>query len=67
MAEKRMVVCDRCGGDASARTDSQTTPIAVQRLTIHAHHDRKIDLCSECKDRFFAWLDDLRVRRESLG
>lgn len=67
MAEKRLIVCDRCGRDASPRTDATTTPRAYRRITIHAHHDRTVHLCEECDTSLTLWLDDLKLRRESLG
>lgn len=56
MAEIRIIACDRCGNDASARTSAHTQPVSRQRVTIHAHHDRTIDLCEDCKKEFFKWL-----------
>lgn len=55
MAEMRIAVCDRCGDEASKRMNATTKPMAFQRVTLHGHHDRTIDLCEVCKVSFEDW------------
>ena len=47
MAEVKIRRCDRCS------TEITDTYLPV---TLHRHHERKIDLCKFCADVFAVWL-----------
>lgn len=48
LMERKITVCDRCSNEIK--------PPDLRSITLHAHHDQKIDLCKLCRDTLTVWL-----------
>lgn len=54
MTEKSIRVCDnqRCGKELTG---------PYQQITLHTHHEKRLDLCMDCFDTFKRWLNPEQV------